>query len=198
MRISCKLFVVLHWGRPEANPHQYSLSNRAGTGAVVHALTTATHTNPTNTTRRPHCKPSSNNSNPPNFYWPSWMTSMPWFSATESVQYTTSWPNTSTHTRAHTRIQFNSGKTRVWNAAGVALPHLDPLGPDVWVGDHALPSEQQGLTILGAPLGSLEYVAEQVEHTTRSDQCLLERIRALDDPQASWLLLLFCASPRCN
>ena len=90
----------------------------------------------------------------------------------------------------------------------VAKPEfgMQPASPrHTWIpsapmcGSATTPSpEQQGLTILGAPLGSLEYVAEQVEHTTRSDQCLLERIPALDDPQASWLLLLFCARPRCN
>ena len=70
-----------------------------------------------------------------------------------------------THTHPHPIQQW---QTRVWNAAGVAPPHLDPLGPDVWVGDHALPRAARAHHTRRT-LGSLEYVAEQVEHTTRSD-----------------------------
>ena len=100
--------------------------------------------------------------------------------------------------RTHTRIQLNSGKTRVWNAAGATPPGLEALGPEVWVGNTTFPREQQGITILGAPLGTAEYVAQQLLHSSQSHQALLERIPTVDDLQSAWLLLLFCASPRCN
>ena len=100
--------------------------------------------------------------------------------------------------RTHTRIQLNSGKARVRNAAGATPPGLEVLGPEVWVGNTTLPREQQGITILGAPLGTAEYVAQQLLHSTQSHQALLERIPTVDDLQSAWLLLLFCASPRCN
>ena len=46
------------------------------------------------------------------------------------------------HLYTHAHIQLNSGKTRVWNLAGVTPPNLQPLGADVWVGNPALPSSE--------------------------------------------------------
>ena len=40
------------------------------------------------------------------------------------------------------------------------------------------------------------FVQHQLQHTHHTHQQLLQRIPTLDDLQASWLLLLFCASPR--
>ena len=102
------------------------------------------------------------------------------------------------HLYTHAHIQLNSGKTRVWNLAGVPPPNLEPLGADVWVGNPALPPEQRGLTVLGAPLGTPEYQRHHLSQTRASHQALLDDIPSLDDLQASWLLLLYCASPRCN
>ena len=60
------------------------------------------------------------------------------------------------------------------------------------------PPEQRGLTVLGAPLGTPEYQRHHLSQTRASHQALLDEIPSLDDLQASWLLLLYCASPRCN
>ena len=102
------------------------------------------------------------------------------------------------HLYNHAHIQLNSGKTRVWNLAGVPPPNLESLGADVWVGNPALPPEQRGLTVLGTPLGTPEYQRHHLSQTRASHQALLDEIPSLDDLQASWLLLLYCASPRCN
>ena len=101
-----------------------------------------------------------------------------------------------THLHHHARIHLNQGKTRVWNAAGAEPPNIASLGPDVWVGNPNLPATHQGLTVLGAPVGSSMFVQHQLQHTLHTHQQLLQRIPTLDDLQASWLLLLFCASPR--
>ena len=102
-----------------------------------------------------------------------------------------------THLHHHARIHPNQGKTRVWNAAGAEPPNIASLGPDVWVGNPHLPTTHQGLTALGAPVGSPMFVQHQLRHTPHTHQQLLQRIPTLDDLQASWLLLLlFCASPR--
>ena len=60
-------------------------------------------------------------------------------------------------------IQVHLGKTQAWNAAGeeppglvAALPRLDG-DPPSWTGSWALPPEEQGLIVLGSPLGSPEY-----------------------------------------
>ena len=100
----------------------------------------------------------------------------------------------SQHLFRHARIEVHQGKTRAWNAAGLEPPGIRELGSTdapVWVGDPALSPEQQGLVALGVPCGHPAYVAAQLQAT------LLQGIRSLPDLQSAWLLLLFCASPRC-
>ena len=52
--------------------------------------------------------------------------------------------------------------------------------------------------ILGTPLGTTPDQYHQLTHLRAQHDQLLNRIPDLDDLQASWLLLLYCASPRCN
>ena len=99
------------------------------------------------------------------------------------------------------RIRLNQGKTKVWNASGSApqgILDLDPGDFSVWVGALSLPAASRGLTVLGVPLGSSEFVAAQLQVLANSHASLLQRVQSLEDLQASWLLLLFCCSPRCN
>ena len=106
----------------------------------------------------------------------------------------------SQHLFRHARIEVHQGKTRAWNAAGLEPPGIRELGSTdapVWVGDPALPPEQQGLVALGVPCGHPAYVATQLQATRAKQDLLLQGIRSLPDLQSAWLLLLFCASPRC-
>ena len=61
------------------------------------------------------------------------------------------------HARA--RLELNCRRTR---AVGKEPPGISALQGDadaaVWVGDGALPPDQQGLAVLGAPLGNNAYV----------------------------------------
>ena len=100
--------------------------------------------------------------------------------------------------QSQTRIQLNRGKARVWNAAGIPPLNIQELGEDVWVGNPNLPETSRGLTVLGAPIGSGAFVQHQLRQANQQHQHLLDRIPHLEDLQASWLLLLFCASPRCT
>ena len=102
------------------------------------------------------------------------------------------------HLSATAHIQLHRGKARVWNASGVQPPYLASLGAEVWVGDQGLPAEEQGLIILGAPLGSDVFSSQHLNNLSATHQELLSRLPELQDLQASWLLLLFCASPRSN
>ena len=52
--------------------------------------------------------------------------------------------------------------------------------------------------VLGTPLGTPQYQQHQLQQLRAQHDQLLDRIPALGDLQASWLLLLFCASRRCN
>ena len=56
----------------------------------------------------------------------------------------TRWPQ---ELHAHNPYQLRTRKARV---AGLTPPGLEPSGQYVWVGDHALPRDQHGITVLGA------------------------------------------------
>ena len=102
---------------------------------------------------------------------------------------------------AHCHVRLNEGKTRVWNAAGQVPRDLGQPGmPDLscWVGAGPLPDAEQGLPVLGVPFGSAAFVRTQLQVSRAGHDQLLQRLPELDDLQASWLLLLFCCSPRCN
>ena len=71
--------------------------------------------------------------------------------------------------------------------------HGPPSGIQV-----SLTHSSQGMTVLGAPIGSAAFVQHQLQQANQQHQHLLDRIPQLEDLQASWLLLLHCASPRCT
>ena len=57
---------------------------------------------------------------------------------------------------------------------------------------------QQGIKVLGTPLGHEDFVAAHLQRVLRKHQTLLERIPALQDIQSAWTLLLHSASSRAN
>ena len=97
----------------------------------------------------------------------------------------------------HKPTSANSGKTRIRNASGQQPPNIETFGPEVWVGSTSQPRHEQGLTVLGAPVGSTEYKQHHLQHLRTEHDKLLQQLPHLQDLQASWLLLLYCASPRC-
>ena len=106
----------------------------------------------------------------------------------------------------YSRIRINGGKTQVWNQAGVRPGACDVLEriarasdphAHVWKGP-GLPEERQGMKVLGAPLGHPAFVEAFLEKKIAEQRILLDRIPLVADLQASWLLLLHCASPRAN
>ena len=68
----------------------------------------------------------------------------------------------------------------------------------VWKGDPQLQEEQQGVWVLGVPLGRGEFVRVFLEKKNKEHETLFQRIPWLNDPQSAWLLLLMCASTRAN
>ena len=93
-------------------------------------------------------------------------------------------------------------KTKVYNKAGKEPPQVRELQqkPEepVWVGDKALPAEQQGLKVLGAPLGTKEYVLRHGSKRLEEEERFWNKLHDLPDLQSAWLLLLYCACPRFN
>ena len=109
--------------------------------------------------------------------------------------------------RRHAHIDVHQGKSQVWNRLGVTPGSIEELvrvarleKPDAFVreGDLSLPRELQGTRVLGAPIGSPEYVADQLQKKSDKQAALFTRIPRAQDTQACWLLLLVCASTRAN
>ena len=106
----------------------------------------------------------------------------------------------------HSRIRVHEGKTQVWNSGGERPEFCDVLervaqvaDPEarVWKGS-GLPTTEQGIRVLGTPLGHVDYVETQLRDRLEDHQVLLNRIPEVQDLQAAWALLLHCASARAN
>ena len=109
--------------------------------------------------------------------------------------------------RTHTGIEVHQGKTQLWNRAGVAPAGSAALtaaarvadpSAIVWRGDPHLPPEEQGVKILGTPLGHPSYVRSQLAALTAKHEHLISNILQVQDLQCAWILLLYCASARAN
>ena len=106
----------------------------------------------------------------------------------------------------HANIRVHLGKIKVWNSSGVRPRACDTLQDiatasgsldQVWKGSD-LPTDQQGIRVLGTPLGHRDFVAAHLARVLRSHQTLLERIPAVQDVQCAWALLLHSAASRAN
>ena len=95
---------------------------------------------------------------------------------------------------ALSRVELSSRRTRVWNTAGEEPPRLSVLQGDadtaIWVGDWALPPQQQGLTVLGTPFGSDAYVRLRLAQTHEEHDRLLQRIPLV--MKKVWLGVFVC------
>ena len=107
----------------------------------------------------------------------------------------------------HSRIEVHQGKTQLWNKDGVMPSGCEAMtiaaraqdeNAIVWRGDHELPVVQQGVKLLGTPLGRAGFVEDQLAKLSVSHSVLFERIQAVTDLQVAWLLLVFCAASRAN
>ena len=78
---------------------------------------------------------------------------------------------------------MNQGKTRVWNRCGDRPPNCEHLfntdgePNDASRGDHDLPTDRQGVRILGTPLGHAHFVQAELAKKIGEHGTLLERIR---------------------
>ena len=104
----------------------------------------------------------------------------------------------------HTGIRLNAGKTKVYNKGGVkpnGVDALQPPEPDaerVWVGDHSLPEEQQGVVVLGSPVGTQRFAEAHSKEKLEKELDLLDLVAQVPDLQCAWVLLLLCGAPRAN
>ena len=68
----------------------------------------------------------------------------------------------------------------------------------VWKGDQDIPVSQQGMKVLGVPVGRDEHATRFPEEQSEHHDALFQRIPLVPDVQACWLLLSFCAATRTN
>ena len=106
----------------------------------------------------------------------------------------------------HAGIHIHEGKTKVWNSGDIrpqACDQLERLAREanarttVWRGS-PLPSHEQDIKVLGAPLGHPEFVAAHLARTVTEHEVLLRRIPSMQDLQNAWLLLLHCAAAKAT
>jgi len=104
--------------------------------------------------------------------------------------------------RTHTGIALNEGKTECWSpGGGPPPPNVNLLNgpspaPPVWKSN--LPPEQNGLEILGSPIGCQAYIDRILADKLAEEDRLFDKLDHIDDLQIGWLLLFYCASPRAN
>ena len=65
-------------------------------------------------------------------------------------------------------------------------------------GDTDLPEAQQGMKVLGTPLGHPSFVEAHLQKKLTEQRTCLERIPEEQDLQSAWSLLVHCASARAN
>ena len=106
----------------------------------------------------------------------------------------------------HAWIKIHGGKTQVWNAAGERPEACDALeriaqavdpSARVWKGAD-IPTREQGVRVLGTPLGHVDFVEAQLTKKLVEHNVFLQRIPLLADVQSAWSLLLHCAGGRAN
>ena len=61
-----------------------------------------------------------------------------------------------------------------------------------------MPEDQQGLKVLGTPLGTRAFVRRHGDKRLQEEKAFWDKLSSLPDLQSAWLLLLNCAAPRSN
>ena len=108
------------------------------------------------------------------------------------------------HLYEHAGIKLNTGKTKVYNTGGTKPEGVDALQPPepeaerVWVGDRSLPEEQQGVLVLGAPVGIQAFADKHGEDKPEGERKLLKLVAELSGLQCAWNLLLLCCRPQAT
>ena len=98
---------------------------------------------------------------------------------------------------ARAGVRSHLGKLRAWCSGGGDAPaDLAALGPQVWTAN--LPPEDNGLMVLGSPVGTKEYVEARGEERLTEEQQLLDKLPELPDTQCAWVILALSAVPRAN
>ena len=94
-------------------------------------------------------------------------------------------------------VRSNLGKLQAWSSGrGPPPPEFAALWPGAWKADRD--DSENGLKILGTPLGRPAFVAQFAQGRVAAEQQLLDQIVFLPDLQCAWLMLSMSATPRAN
>ena len=125
----------------------------------------------------------------------SWTTSGWWQAPVALRQSTRSWKALCGTTRASESTWANAVVQQ-----GRSFADWLPIHPPGGEGNGSscdrvarLPNDQQGIIVLGTPLGHEEFVKSQLQRKLQDQSLLLQRIEAVPDLQCARLMLLFCA-----
>ena len=124
---------------------------------------------------------------------PIWMTSTSSAPQNGSGQFSPGWRVTWRATLASRCIR---GRPRCGTKLVRSLKHAVQCKRlrRVWTGDG--PLSQQGLRVLGIPIGTPELVRSQLAQTSLKHKVLFNWLTRVEDLQSAWLVLLFCANTR--
>ena len=105
--------------------------------------------------------------------------------------------NKQTAVQAQAGVRTHLGKLRAWSVGGGAAPEgIAQLGGDIWTADK--PDIENGLKILGSPLGKEEFVKNFSEARVAKEVAYLEMVSQIPDLQCGWVMLSMSAVPRAN
>ena len=122
------------------------------------------------------------------FFVPSWtMCTL----HTTKGRVTTAFQTVARCIESHAGVQTHLGKLEAWSPSGRPPPAgLQAVSPKAWKGD--APAEENGITVLGVPVGSPAYVTARMEKRLAEETRLLQEIPLLPYLRCSWALLLQC------
>ena len=75
---------------------------------------------------------------------------------------------------------------------------VNPDHTTVWRGSVDAPTHEQGITVLGTPLGHDDFIRAHLKHIMQEHAVLLEQIPSVPDTESAWALLLHCANATAN
>ena len=101
----------------------------------------------------------------------------------------------------HAGVGSHLGKLKAWCKNGGEPPSdLEALRGDdddtVWQAHK--PDSENGLVVLGTPLGTKAFVEAHADKRLATEQKLLDELPKLSDLQCAWVLLSWSAVPRAN
>ena len=104
---------------------------------------------------------------------------------------------------SHRAPRAHGRQTRAWNSAGEEPPGLfEELPPEdtehpCWTGNWAIPAAQQGVVVLGSPMGSREFIATKLAQRLKKPGPSPESDAACAQPAVGVMdFAVYCAAPR--